>query len=366
MESNHTLSTLPQNGAAPHTQRPLVSVITPAYNEAAIIEENLGILSRYMEDLEDRYDWEIVVVNDGSKDNTGPIADEIARKDPRIRVIHHEVNRNLGMALKTGFSHSHGDYMVVMDLDLSYAPEHIERMLDTCIQTSADVVVASPYMKGGKTTKVPFIRLALSKVVNRFMRFASGKRHIHTYTGMVRAYKREFIQSLNIKATTYAVNSEIIQKAELLRARVIEIPAHLDWTLQVAKGNTRTSSIRIFKGILMGLMSGFIFRPYMFFMLVGMLLFLISLYMIVWVFINTFAVYPELPVAMTGFEERFAAAVAQVFAERPYSIIVGGITLIISLQFLGIGFLSLQNKRYFDELFHINTTLLKQANQTKS
>ena len=293
------------------------------------------------------------------------IANQIAQQDSRIRVVHHPVNRNLGMALKTGFSHSQGDYIVVMDLDLSYAPEHIESMLDTCIDNRADVVVASPYMKGGKTTKVPFMRLALSKVVNHFMRFASGKKHIHTYTGMVRAYKREFIQSLNLKATSYGVNSEIIQKAELLRARVIEIPAHLDWTLQVAKGNTRTSSIRIFKGILGGLMSGFIFRPYVFFMLTGLILLLISLYLIIWIFINTFAVFPELPANIVGFEAQLGEAVARVFDERPYSFFVGGITLIISLQFLGIGFLSLQNKRYFDELFHINTSILKQLNETQ-
>ena len=58
-------------------------------------------------------------------------------------------------------------------------------------------------------------------------------------------------------------------------------------------------------------------------------------------------------------DSRFSAAIAMVFSQRPYSFIVGGISLIISLQFLSLGFLSLQSKRYFDELFHLNTNILK-------
>lgn len=364
MPETHTLplnSTQEQshNGAMKNTL-PLVSIITPAFNEEAIISKNLARLSEYMEGLANRFRYEMVVVNDGSRDQTGRLADEYAAANPHVRVIHHKANRNLGGALMTGFKEAEGDYIIVMDLDLSYAPDHIERLLNRIEETSADVVVASPYMKGGKNTAVPFNRLVLSKVVNRFMRASAGT-NIHTFTSMVRVYRKEFLKSLNLKSTTYSINPEILYKGQLLRARILEIPAHLDWSFQKEVGNTRTSNARIFKGIFQGLMTGFIFRPYAFFMLSGLVLMMVSFYMIGWIFVNTFTIMPQTHPA--EWDYRFSEAVGEVFRVHPHAFFVGGITLIISLQFLGIGFLSLQSKRYFDELFHMGTSILKRIPQ---
>ena len=369
MKTESVLTPLPtpngQNAPRPdQAAKKSVTIITPAYNEEAIISSNLQRLCTYMEKLEGQYDWDILVVNDGSKDNTAQLADEFAASHPQVKVIHHRVNRNLGGALRTGFRHATGDYVIVLDLDLSYDEDHIERLLIEIEETDAEVVIASPYMKGGKNTKVPFFRLLLSKTVNRFLRITSPKK-IHTFTSMVRVYKREFLQTLNLKSSTYAINPEIIHKALILRARVEEIPAHLDWSFQEhAVG--RTSSIRIFKGIMSGLMSGFIFRPYMFFMSVGMLALLVSLWVIMWIFIHTFSIYPEITVASGAINDQFTEAVSQVFQQRPHAFFVGGFTFLTALQFLGIGFLSLQNKRYFDELFHINSTQLKRANKQQN
>jgi hypothetical protein len=106
-------------------------------------------------------------------------------------------------------------------------------------------------------------------------------------------------------------------------------------------------------------MSCFIFRPYVFFLAVGVFLFLISLYIITWIFINTFRVYPEIIPMTDIFADKFSQAVGLTFQRRPHSFFVGGISLIISLIFFAIGFLSLQNKRYFEELFHLTTSVLK-------
>jgi glycosyltransferase involved in cell wall biosynthesis len=275
-------------------------------------------------------------------------------------VHHHKINRNLGGALRTGFSHAKGQYVVVLDIDLSYAPELIEKMLDKLIETDADVVVASPYMKGGRNTNVPFLRLLLSKTVNKVMRLSSGI-NIHTFTSMARAYKSEFLKSLSLKSNTYSINPEIIQKANILRARIVEIPAHLDWSYQLSEGKNRASSLRVYKGILLGLMSSFIFRPYGFFMFIGITLFIISMYIIAWIFYHTFVIFPEIQVSSGLVNDQFTEAVATVFRNRPHSFFVGGLTLIVAMQFIGIGFLSLQNKRYFDELFHLNSAILKKT-----
>ena len=105
--------------------KPLVSLILPAYNESAILKNNLDIFCKYMSTLENAYDWELLIINDGSSDDTGKIAEEIASNCSNVRVIHHIVNLNLGNALKTGFANSKGDYIVTMDIDLSYSVDHI-------------------------------------------------------------------------------------------------------------------------------------------------------------------------------------------------------------------------------------------------
>ncbi|SHJ61004.1 glycosyltransferase family 2 protein [Pseudozobellia thermophila] len=345
-------------------KKPLVTLILPAFNEEAIIETNIATLYGYLDTLNERYDWEVLIINDGSTDRTGELADGLAQTYPNLTAHHHIVNRNLGNALRTGFRNSHGDYVIVLDIDLSYAPEHVGQLLAEITETQSDMVIASPYMKGGKNTAVPRLRLLLSKTVNRMMRAAS-RLDICTFTGMVRAYKGEFIRSLNTKSSTFDINSEILLKAYILRARVTEIPAHLDWSAQRELGKARTSSLRIVMGIFNGLANSFIFRPYMFFWILGTFVFLLSIYIIVWIFINTYYAYPMTAELAQGFEDRFSLAVADVFRQRPYSFIVGGITMIISIQLLGLGFISLQKKRYFDELFHLNSQILKKTIQNQ-
>ncbi len=345
-------------------KRTSVSIIVPGYNEEAFISQNLSTLYNYMKRLEDKYDWEIVFINDGSNDRTGDLAEEFAIDKPEVRIFHHIVNLNLGNALKTGFNNVNGDYTVTLDLDLSYSPDHIEKLLGTLESTKADIVIASPYMKGGKVTAVPFLRRIMSKWVNRFMRLASQEKFC-TFTGMVRAYRTEFIKGLNLKTNDYEINPEILYKSMILRARIIEIPAHLDWTVLNNLGVKRSSGMRIIKSFFSGLMAGFIFRPYVFFLAIGALLLLISIYIIGWIFYNTFQILTEIQIDPNFFDDRFSMALGQVFQERPHAFLVGGVTLITSIQVLSVGFLSLQSKRYFEELFHINSSILKFSKSKK-
>lgn len=344
--------------------RPSVTILLPAYNEAAIITDSLNILCAHMNGLTERFNWDILIVNDGSKDETARIAEELAQTLPNITVYHNKVNQNLGGALRNGFKHAKGEYIVVLDIDLSFGPDNVEKLMDAAIDQDADIVIASPYMKGGKTTNIPFHRLLLSKVLNKIMRWTSGI-DIHSFTGMARAYKKEFLDNLNLKTSTYSINPEIIQKTHILRGRIIEVPANLDWTFQLAYGANRTSSVKVFKGILNGLMSSFIFRPYGFFMIVGLLLLIASLYMIVWIFYHVFTIYPEIQVTGEFFDDLFSEAVAAAYNKRPHAFLIGGFIFVAAIQFLGLGFISLQKKRYFDELFHLNSNILKQTRKAK-
>jgi hypothetical protein len=144
----------------------------------------------------------------------------------------------------------------------------------------------------------------------------------------------------------------------ILRARIIEIPAHLDWTEQNKFGAKRTSGMRVIKTFFSGLMAAFIFRPYIFFIGLGSVLLLLSLYIIAWIFFSTIKIMPEIQMVSHFIDDRFSMAIGLIYKARPHAFFIGGITLLAAIQVLSLGFISLQNKRYFEETFHINTTLL--------
>jgi glycosyltransferase involved in cell wall biosynthesis len=341
------------------TEKPFISIVLPCYNEEAILPVNLNTVISYLESKNHKYKWEILIVNDGSKDKTGEIADEYAKRRPEIRVIHHPVNLNLGHALQTGFRHAAGSIIVVLDVDLSYSETYIEEMVDTLVENQADIVIASPYMKGGKVTAVPFQRKIMSKWVNRFMSFAAQDKY-YTFTGMVRAYRKEYILSVNLKTKDYEMMPEIIYKSMILRARILEIPAHLDWTEQNKYKEQRTSSLRVLRGFFSGLMTGFIFRPYIFFIGIGVVLLGLSLFQLIWLLYDTLAALQGIYQQVPSITSPFSYSLALQFSKNPQSFLVGGITFLAAIQFLGLGFVSLQNKRYFEELFHLGTSLKKQ------
>jgi glycosyltransferase involved in cell wall biosynthesis len=338
-----------------HLNTLLVSIVLPCYNEEAILQKNLDIIIDYLQ--KNSFLWELILINDGSKDKTGNIINDYENLNPgKVRAIHHPANLNLGNALKTGFKNAKGQIIVVLDVDLSYSVDHIEKMVNKMIEAGADIVIASPYMKGGKVTQVPFVRRIMSRWVNRFMRIAAQEKY-HTYTGMVRAYRREFIQSVNLKTKDYEVNPEIMYKAMILRARIVEIPAHLDWTEQNKFVGKRKSSIKVLRGFFSGIMSSFIFRPYIFFLGVGIILMMLSMFELIWLLHDTIKGMHAVVLQTHGTENAFSESLASQFKKNPQSFIVGGITFIAAIQFLSLGFLSLQNKRYFEELFHLGTSL---------
>jgi len=341
-----------------------LSIILPCFNEEAIIRQNVLQVLSYLESKKNKYSYEILLINDGSKDRTGEIADTLETEFSGIRVVHHPVNLNLGNAIQTGIRHAKGDVLVVLDIDLSYSPDHIELMVDKLVEASADVVIASPYMHGGKVIAVPFTRKIMSKWVNRLMAIASQEKY-HTFTGMVRAYKREFIRHVNLKTKDYEINPEIMYKSMILRARIVEVPAILDWTQQNKVANKRVSSIRVFRGIFSGMMSAFIFRPYFFFVSIGSILMILALYQLVWLLVDTIISYSQF-ISSPGIDYPFSYSLSLQFKENPQSFLVGGVTFLAAIQFLSLGFLSLQSKRYFDELFHLGTSLKKQVDELNS
>ena len=343
----------------PEQERPALSVVVPAYNEALILMDSLTTLYAHLQGLADQYRWELVVVDDGSTDETGAIADAFAASRPEVRVLHHKINFNLGQALRYAFGTCKGDYVVTLDCDLSYSPDHIERMLDVLRAEHAKVAVASPYTKGGRTSKIPFVRRMLSWWANRFLS-AVAEGDLSTFTGMVRAYDRRFLTALDLKAMGTDINTEILFKAQMLGARIVEVPAHLDWSTQEQR-RERPSSLRVRSSTSSYAFAGFLFRPVAFFVVPGLLLFGLATYTLTWVAYNTWLHYGELQGSL---DPRFSAAVAQTFEEGPHAFVVGGISLVLSVQLLSLGILASQSKRYFEEMFHLATSVYREQLRT--
>ena len=92
-----------------------ISAVLPAYNEEALIGQTAKAVADVLAEVAD--DYEVIVVNDGSRDRTRAVVEELAAANPRVRCVTHEVNRGYGEALKTGFSAATKDYIFLTDGD---------------------------------------------------------------------------------------------------------------------------------------------------------------------------------------------------------------------------------------------------------
>lgn len=341
--------------------RPLVSVVVPAFNESEVILANLGRIGEFLDSLADQYRWELIVVNDGSSDRTGELAEEFARTRDDVIVLHHVKNFGLGQAFQYAFSQCHGDYVVTMDLDLSYSPQHIEDLLVAIRKTGARVVAASPYMEGGEISEVPWFRKVLSVNANRFLSGAA-RGDLSTLTSMVRVYDTRFLKKINLRAMGVDINPEIIYKAMILQGRIEEIPARLDWHLLRERGLHRRSNFRMLQQVMSVLLSGFLFRPVMFFILPGFFLALIASYAGSWMLIHCYNYFRDFS-HLSWLPDRISEATAAAFRLSPHSFIVAGMASMLAIQLISLGILALQSKSYFEETFSLGSTLLGLAHR---
>jgi glycosyltransferase involved in cell wall biosynthesis len=195
------------------------------YNEEENVVNTVNKLKKALKDIKDK--WEIVLVDDGSTDRTLEIAKGIAEKDGNVQVFSYFPNAGRGKALRTGFSHSQGEIIVTLDADLSYDPQDIPMLFEELKKDkNIDLIIGSPYLKGGKALGVPFLRLLISKLGNKILGFAlPGK--LGTVTGIFRAYRRKILDSLELESEGKEIHLEILSKVLALKYKVKEIPSTL-------------------------------------------------------------------------------------------------------------------------------------------
>lgn len=245
-----------------------MTIILPCYNEQALLRTNATLVANHLDTLNEQFAWDILIVNDGSSDSTGDIANDLAAENPNIRTLHHPTNYGVGKAIRHGIENTQSDIVITLDVDLSYDVNHINQMLDSLINTQAKMVLASPYMRGGSVANVPFIRRFFSVWGNRFLKFFVQGNY-STITSMARAYDGPFIRSVTFNSTGLDLMPEMLHKSLLLDAKVVEVPARLDWGPQLAYSDTRVSSLKIIQHVGSTLKTGYTLRPTYFLMMSG-------------------------------------------------------------------------------------------------
>jgi dolichol-phosphate mannosyltransferase len=198
-----------------------VLVIVPTYNEVDNIEL---ILDRLHASVPTAH---ALVVDDGSPDGTGELADKRAALDDRVHVLHREAKAGLGPAYIAGFrwARTRGyDVLVEMDADGSHAPEQLPRLLAAL--TDADLVLGSRYVPGGRVADWPAHRLLLSRAGNRYTRWAL-RLPLNDATGGYRAARAALIDELpfdEVASQGYCFQVDWAWRAVRAGARVAEVP----------------------------------------------------------------------------------------------------------------------------------------------
>lgn len=197
-----------------------LSVFLPAYNEA----ENLGTtVKNVVENASEVADkWELLIVNDGSKDNTLEVAQKLAAKDKHIRVINHPVNRGYGAALKSGLYGAKYDWISFIDSDGQFNFEEIGEFIKTQQKTNADLVIG--YYRKRRVSLIRKLNTLAWQIVV-YILFGLRVRDIDCGFKLIRKKVIDTIEKLESERGAF-ISSEFLIKARKHNFKIVEIPVH--------------------------------------------------------------------------------------------------------------------------------------------
>lgn len=197
-------------------------MVIPTYNERQMLPE----ITRAVLALPGR--WRVLVVDDSSPDGTGELADEIARANPRLTVLHRARKEGLGPAYVAGFrealSRPDVDFVHEMDADLSHDPADLPRLLEAA--NEADLVIGSRYVPQGRTEGWGLRRRLLSRWGNEYVRVVLGLA-VRDLTAGFRCWRRHLLEAVDLDAVRtrgYGFQIEMTWRAIRAGGRVVEVP----------------------------------------------------------------------------------------------------------------------------------------------
>lgn len=195
-------------------------------------------------DLQKTYDEvEVLFVNDGSTDDT----EELLRREftavDYVHIISYKNNRGLGGAIRIGFKHADGDFIVTIDFDGTYDFATIPNILEYLKDDSVDVVTASPYHPLGGVEGIPKYRLVFSFGASLLYR-ALIRQQIYTWTALYRAYRRPVIENTTFESNGFLFNTELLINAIFNGYRVKEFPTIL-YTREFGQSSMRVLQVTL-------------------------------------------------------------------------------------------------------------------------
>jgi glycosyltransferase involved in cell wall biosynthesis len=193
-------------------------VFFPAYNDApslpGLIDKTFAVLAEHVDD------YEVIVVNDGSYDNTGEVLAALCQKHgPRMRVITHEANRGYGGALRTGFSSATKEYVFYTDGDGQYDVGEIPALLEL-MEPGVGLVNGYKLQRND-----PWHRIWIGAVYNRFARFLFRIR-LRDVDCDFRLIRRKLLEEIHLTSTSGTICVELVRKLELSPYRTVEVGVH--------------------------------------------------------------------------------------------------------------------------------------------
>jgi glycosyltransferase involved in cell wall biosynthesis len=194
-----------------------LSVVVPVYNERNTLVEILRRMRQVR--LPEGIDREIIVVDDGSSDGTREVLKQLG--DSTVRVVLHPHNQGKGAAVRTGFAHATGDYVLVQDADLEYDPDDWPKLLNPVLRGKARVVYGSRFT--GERRNMLFLHW----VGNRFLSLVTNVLYNTTLSDMETCYKlidRALLDELDLRADKFDIEPEITAKILKRKVRIYEVP----------------------------------------------------------------------------------------------------------------------------------------------
>lgn len=203
------------NGA-PHSA-PGLSIFFPAYNDSGTIASLVITARNTAQRL--TADFEIIVVNDGSRDRTADIANELSQTYPEVRVIHHEVNRGYGGALRSGFSGALKEFIFYTDGDAQYDPSELE-VLWPRMGPGVDVV------NGYKISRSdPIHRIIIGRIYHHTVKVLFGLK-VRDVDCDFRLIRRSVFERISLEHNSGVICLELMKKLTDAGCRIEEVPVH--------------------------------------------------------------------------------------------------------------------------------------------
>jgi len=179
----------------------MLSVVLPAYNEEKNIKKVVDSILKFIPSLVEKY--EIIIVNDGSKDDTGKLVDELAKNCREIVPLHHTQNRGYGAALTTGFKKAKGDFIFFTDADGQFDIKELPKLL-SLIKEGADI--ACGYRKERAD---PLFRRINAGIYNLLIRVIFGLK-VKDIDCAFKLFKRKIIEEINLESSGAFVSAEFL------------------------------------------------------------------------------------------------------------------------------------------------------------